>query len=106
MSDENEIISNVTPYLYGPIFAFVMTILRAIYYRKKPAIRILIEACIMACVTVSVMAAAIIALPISDHQALDIAFLSAGIGSFVGFLGIEHTRRLAIKHLNIKIGKD
>lgn len=108
MSDEKELLSKLpelSPLLAGPIMAFTLTILRALYYRKETRkVRIALEAAICACITVGIMAAVMIAvvvfrIPLPEEYA---AFIAAGTGSFVAFIGVEHLHRVIIKYLNIK----
>lgn len=109
MSDEKELLSRLpdaSAILAGPIMAFAISLLRALYDSREPRrLRIFLEALICAGLTVGVMAAVLLLLvylsvPIPDQY---LTFVAAGVGSFVGFIGAFEIRRLILKFLNIQI---
>lgn len=109
MNDEKELLGRLPDafvILVGPMMAFVLSVLRALYDSKEPRrIRIVIEALICSGLTVGVMAVVLIvlaymSLPLPPQY---MAFFAAGIGAFTGFIGAFEIRRLILKFLKIQI---
>lgn len=109
MSDEKELLGRLPDavvILVGPLMAFALSVLRALYDSKEPRrVRIIIEALICSGLTVGVMAGVLVALaylnsPVPPEH---MPFLAAGIGAFTGFIGAFEIRRFILKFLKIQI---
>lgn len=97
------------PELVGPVvagtgLAFVISIIRALYDSKEPRfIRVFLEACMCAGLTVAAIAIEFLVFPALASDIVKAVLVGGGSGAFVGFLGVYQIRRLILKFLNIHI---
>jgi len=93
----------------GPWMAFLLSALRALYDdHEKRAVRIALEAGICAGITVtgmSIVLALVEYYTISlNHQTM--VYLSAGMGSFVGWIGANEIRGLVLREFKRRESND
>lgn len=97
-------LSDFAPLIVGPIMAFALSILRALYDTKEPRfLRVLLEALMCSGITITAIAAIFLFFPGLEGDISKAVIVAGGTGAFIGFLGVYQIRRLILKFLDIKI---
>ena len=94
--------------LVGPVVAFTLSVVRTAYdeSERRPT-RIALEGGVCAGITISAMA---IVLAATEYFSVGFSYetmvyISAGIGSFVGWIGANEIRRMVLINLKSKLPK-
>ena len=108
-------LQSIPPYLMGPVMAFIVAIVRAMYDRKESdKLRAFLDAVLCGFLTVTAMAALIFLVPekylivdptnpVSQMYRDALMYACAGIGGAIGFIGAEKIRELALRFLRNKV---
>ena len=100
--DDKKAATDIVMMVIGPIAAIVFSMMRTAYDSDEPrVVRMALEAGVCAGITVTAMATVLAA---TEYFKIGLsyetmAYVSAGIGSFVGWIGANEIRKLVLENL-------